>query len=186
MKKICLAVGLLAVITGFLAFWIYEDRRDHQFDSLILAAANRYRVDPALVKAVIWRESRFQANARGRVGEMGLMQIRTAAAADWAAAERIATIPDEQLADATTNILAGAWYLSHLLKRYRATDDPLPFALADYNAGRTQVLRWLKDAARTNSSDFLASMDFPATRRYIESVRQRHAHYQAQFSVANK
>ena len=42
--------------------------------------------------------------------------------------------------------------------------DPLPYALADYNAGRAHVLRWAKEAARTNSALFLQNMDYPGTR----------------------
>ena len=37
-----------------------------------------------------------------------------------------------------SNTLAGAWYLAKLLRRYPHADDPLSYALADYNAGRGQ------------------------------------------------
>lgn len=164
------------VVLAFI--WNQRRQSERQFDSLIEMAARRYGVDAALIKAVIWKESRFDPQARGRVGEAGLMQIREAAAADWTRAEKIPPVTEAQLFDARTNVLAGAWYLSHLLRRYRGTDDPLPYALADYNAGRTQVLRWLKEGARTNSAEFLARMDFPGTRAYIEAVRERREHYE--------
>ena len=81
--RFLVAVGLVA----FLFQWAYRWQRERRYDPLILAASQRYGVDPALVKAVIWRESRFKAGARGRVGEIGLMQIREPAAYEWAAAE---------------------------------------------------------------------------------------------------
>ncbi len=179
---------LLAVLAlgGILSQWLYRRHREQRYDPLILAAADRYRIDPALVKAVIWRESRFKPNAQGSVGEIGLMQVRDAAAHEWASAERRSGFSARQLFDPDTNIYAGSWYLADLLKRYRATDDPVPYALADYNAGRTHVLRWMRGAAKTNSAVFLAQMDYPGTRRYIASVRERCEHYKPAISVAKK
>jgi soluble lytic murein transglycosylase len=175
-----LAAMLLAAIL-VTESWRWHQKRDHSHDEVILFAARRYGVEPALVKAVVWRESRFDAAARGRAGELGLMQIRAAAAQDWAKAENLPDFRHEALLEPTNNVLAGAWYLSHLLKRYPHTDHPLTYALADYNAGRTHVLRWAKDRAATNSAEFLARMDFPGTRKYIEIVLRRCEHYRPIF-----
>ena len=173
------AIVLLAIAALFT--WSYRQGRESRFDHLILTASGRYEVDPALVKAVVWRESRFQAFARGRAGELGLMQIRAAAAGEWAAAERLSQFEFEQLRDPATNTLAGTWYLARLLKRYQTTDDPVAYALADYNAGRRNVLRWNTSGALTNASEFLRQITFPGTRDYILSVRQRRDHYRPQF-----
>jgi len=70
------------------------------------------------------------------------MQIREAAAREWAAAERLKGFASEHLLDPGTNTMAGTWYLQKLLKRYDRTDNPLPYTLADYNAGRGNVLKW--------------------------------------------
>lgn len=169
---------------AFLWQWIYRFQRERRYDPMIAAAARRYAIDPALVKAVIWRESRFNARARGRVGELGLMQVRDAAGHEWASAEKKVGFTERHLADPDTNIYAGSWYLAQLLKRYRAVDDPIPYGLADYNAGRTHVLRWMQGAAKTNSAQFLARMDFPGTREYIESIRKRHVLYKPAFRAA--
>ena len=153
------------------------DRRDHRFyeewtsyrehsqDKLILAAAARYGMDPALIKAVVWRESRFNPKVRGRAGEIGLMQIRADAAKEWAAAEKISFFSHQQLFDPGKNTMAGTWYLRKLLGRYSKTDNPLPYGLADYNAGRAHVLKWLRgnEGAATNSRIFLEQIDFPGT-----------------------
>jgi soluble lytic murein transglycosylase len=180
--KARLVASLIILFAIVLAeYWRWYLRRDHRHDAAILAAARRYGVEPALVKAVVWRESRFDAAARGRAGELGLMQIRAAAAQDWAKAEKLGDFRHEALLDPTNNLLAGAWYLSHLLKRYPHTDNPPAYALADYNAGRTHVLRWAKDRAATNSVEFLARMDFPGTRAYIAAVLRRYEHYRKVF-----
>ena len=180
--RIVIALAFIA----FLLQWLYRWQRERRYDPIIIAAARRYAIDPALIKAVIWRESRFNPKARGRVGELGLMQVRDAAGQEWAAAENKIGFSEHHLADPDTNIYAGSWYLAHLLKRYRAVDDPVPYALADYNAGRANVLRWMQAGAKTNSAQLLARMDFPATRQYIESIRQRCKRYQPAFRRAAK
>ena len=164
-------VVLLAL--GVIAYWGWDYRRERRFDSLILAAANRYQIDPALVKAVVWRESRFDPDARGRAGELGLMQIRAAAAAEWAAAERIPVFEHHACLDPATNTLAGAWYLKKLLLRYQDTDNPAAYALADYNAGRSNVLKWLNGPAATQSAAFIRQIGFPATRDYVRAILRR-------------
>jgi len=152
--------------------------RDHRFDAVITAAAKRYQVDPALVKAVVWQESRFHPNYRGRAGELGLMQVRDITGDEWASAERITPFDNMACLDPATNTLAGTWYLKRTLSRYRQTDNPVPYALADYNAGRGNVLKWSTGSATTNSGAFLKQITFPGTRAYIQSVMKRCKHYQ--------
>jgi len=168
-------------LSGVLGLWQWYEWRDRSQDKLILVAAHRYDVEPALVKAVIWRESRFNPQARGRAGEIGLMQIREAAALEWAEAERITPFSHEQLVSPLTNTLAGVWYLKKLLKRYQQTDNPMMYALADYNAGRSNVLRWNKDAAATNSVAFLEQIGFTGTREYVRSILHRYEYYRPHF-----
>jgi soluble lytic murein transglycosylase len=171
-------VLLIVVLVNCVVFfrW-YRERRERRFDPQIQAAAQRYQIDAALIKAVIWRESDFNPGARGRAGELGLMQIRPPAAQEWVAAERVRGFEFEHLADPGTNTLVGTWYLAKLLKRYSGSKNPLPYALADYNAGRTHVLRWMKDDGRHNPEVFLKQMDFPGTRHYIAAVTEQYEIY---------
>jgi soluble lytic murein transglycosylase len=166
------------------ALWLYDYYRTWAEDSqdiYILAAAQRYRVDPALVKAVVWRESRFNPNAKGTKQERGLMQIRQPTAEDWVKEEHVQFWSPDQLFDPGKNTLIGTWYLKKLLGRYPQTDNPAVYALADYNAGRTHVLRWNKGAASTNSTAFLAQMDYPGTRKYVRSILKRYEKYRKVF-----
>jgi soluble lytic murein transglycosylase len=173
-------LAILAGVVG-LVRWMQWRRLESSQDTVILAAARRYGVDPALVKAVVWRESRFDALARGSKGEIGLMQIMKDTAADWARAEKLLFFQHEQLFDPERNTRAGAWYLAKVLRRYPQADDPLPYALADYNAGRGNVLRWVTGAAATNSQRFLEQITYPSTREYIRSVSARYVQYQRDF-----
>lgn len=174
-----LALVLVADAVG--GWFYYRWRREHSQDAVIRAAAARYGVDGALVKAVVWRESWFDPAVRGKAGEIGLMQVREPAAREWADAERVTGFQHEHILDPGSNTLAGAWYLAKLLRRYPQADDPVPYALADYNAGRGNVLRWNQGAAATNSQEFLAQMTFPGTRRYIEAVVKRRLRYRDEF-----
>jgi soluble lytic murein transglycosylase len=172
-------VLLAAIALG----WHFRPKRENRYDQHILAAAARYGLAPGVIKAVIWQESKFYPYVRGRAGEIGLMQIREAAAFEWADAEKIHPFEHEWIMHPGTNIMCGSFYLAKLLKRYQGTDNPLPYALADYNAGRTHVLRWNKGRARTNSAVFLSQMDYPGTRRYATNVMQRSMHYQREFTA---
>jgi len=173
--------GLVLVLVVVLLRWWQLAHLESSQDKPILAAARHYGVEPALVKAVVWRESRFDPLARGSKGEIGLMQIMKSTAQEWAAAERITFFQHEQLFDPARNTQAGAWYLRKLLRRYADTDDPIPYALADYNAGRANVLRWARGAAATNSHQFIGQIAFPSTRDYVQSVLRRCQKYRPVF-----
>ena len=173
-----LALFLLLLLDAALIRWWYGGWRE-RVDPAIEAAARRYGMDPALIKAVVWKESRFDPRARGQAGEIGLMQIREPAAREWAQAENIRGFHMNLLVDPMINTRAGTWYLRKLMRRYTATDNPIAYALADYNAGRTHVLRWNGGAALTNSARFLEQMDFPGTRQYVLDVQARLEHYRA-------
>jgi len=170
-------MGVLLLIGGAVGYWYRKGQLERSQDTAIQAAAQRYGVEPALIKAVIWRESKFHAQARGRAGEIGLMQLREEAAQEWADAERVGGFEHEHCLDARTNTLAGTWYLKKLLKRYQQTDNPVAYALADYNAGRGNVLKWANGACATNSAAFLEQIAFPGTREYVRSILERREKY---------
>ena len=166
---------------ALLMLWWWRSHLEHRYDNVIRSAAARYQLPPALVKAVIWRESRFQPHARGRAGELGLMQLTETAAQEWADATHRRRFVHADTLSPVINTEAGCYYLSKILKRYTQTDRPFVFALADYNAGRGNVLRWMKGPASTNSTAFLTQMDFPGTREYIRAILERHDHYRTEF-----
>jgi soluble lytic murein transglycosylase len=174
--RIVLALVALCVIGGGAYLWVIISQ-SRKFEPQINAAAKRYNMDPLLIKAVVWRETRFHPDRRGRAGEIGLMQIQEAAAMEWASAEHVPNFSHEQCFDPGTNVFAGTFYLSKLMKRYTQTDDPLPFALADYNAGRGHLLKWNGGAGATNSAAFIAQIGFPNTKAYVKSVMRRYALY---------
>lgn len=175
--KFVLIAALFATINVCGWWWWRAYQLDHSQDEVIIAAASIYDMDPALIKAVIWRESRFNPEARGAAGELGLMQIRDAAANEWAEAEGIEEFHHGHLINAKSNVLAGTWYLKRAMGRYGATDDPVAFGLAEYNAGRSNVLKWKKDEADTNGTAFIEAIGFPSTRDYVTAIKARREKY---------
>lgn len=181
---------LILTLLGVLLLAVLADlwRRAHlesSQDKHIRAAARKHGVDPALIKAVIWRESKFDPYARGAKGELGLMQIMEDTGREWAGETRVPLFAPVTLRDPARNIDCGTWYLRKLLPRYRKTDDPVPYALADYNAGRGNVLKWIKGEALTNSAAFVEQIGFPSTKAYVKAVMARRERYAAQFREAN-
>jgi soluble lytic murein transglycosylase len=177
---------LVPVIIGvlLLAFLADQWRRTHlesSQDNNILAASRKYGVDPALVKAVVWRESKFNPRARGTKDELGLMQIMENTGLEWAGEQRVPSFSESVLLQPAQNIDCGTWYLGKLMRRYAKTDNPIPYALADYNAGRGNVLKWIKDDAATNSAAFMDQIRFPSTRAYLQTVMERQEKYVGQF-----
>src|SRR5260370_8584774 len=108
----------------------------------MLSVAAEHQLDPMLVKAVVWRESRFDCQKYGTAGERGLMQVSEKAANEWAHEHKIENFNFEQLFDPKTNLEAGSWYLRRALERRRNKSGSLPFALAEYNAVSGRVQRW--------------------------------------------
>jgi soluble lytic murein transglycosylase len=175
-------LGYLALRSGDPLYIVYEwisPARFRQYDRFIRAAAAQQRLDPMLVKALIWRESHFDRQKHGSAGERGLMQVSERAANEWARENKIDHFRVEDLFEPQTNLQAGTWYLRRAFDHWQAQPDPLPFALAEYNAGASRVQRWLggNEAVPVSRKDFLRRIDFPATRKYVEQIIARYNFY---------
>ena len=173
---------LLAFRSGDVVYTAYEwisPARFHQFDNLIRTVAAEHELDPMLVKAVVWRESRFDPGKIGSAGERGLMQVSERAAREWARETQVANFHADDLLDAKTNLEAGAWYLHRAFQHWEHQKKPAVFALAEYNAGASRAQRWANNDPEAPISDraFRNNIDFPGTRNYVTSVLQRYEFY---------
>ena len=176
-------VGLLALRSGDPFYTLYEwlsPARFQQYDQLIRAVAAANELDPMLVKAVVWQESRFDPRKVGGAGERGLMQVSEIAAGEWAKENRIENFQMEELFDPKRNLEAGAWYLHRAIGHWQKMRDPVPFALAEYNAGASRAQRWAGgDGSRPIAArEFQRNIDFPGTKKYVESILERYRFYQ--------
>ncbi|MFN2469059.1 MAG: lytic transglycosylase domain-containing protein [Gaiellaceae bacterium] len=155
------AAGAVAAITvlrtepAFYARIVYPLR----YDSIVRAHARNYRLDPALLAAVIYQESRFRPDARSPAGAIGLMQLLPDTARGIAIRTGGSRFQVSDLYDPEINVRYGCWYLRHLLDRYEDEET----ALAAYNAGQTNVDRWRRQGV---------GIQFAETRHYVERVRE--------------
>lgn len=100
---------------------------DRHLDLIILRAGKRHGVDPRLLHAVIWQESKYKSGAESHAGAQGLMQLMPATAKRFNCLDT---------SDREANVEAGTRYLRWLLKRF---DGDVVLALAGYNAGEGSV-----------------------------------------------
>ncbi len=168
----------LALRSGDVVYTLHEwisPARFQQHDEMIRTVAAQYGVEPMLVKAVVWRESRFDPQKYGSAGERGLMQVTERAAGEWAQETRVENFRVEELFDPRVNLQAGTWYLARALGHWKNQTDPIPFALAEYNAGATRARRWAggDDAGIVPARTFRSNIDFPGTRKYVDTILAR-------------
>src|SRR5215467_7824486 len=116
-------------------------------EKLVREAAERHRLDPALIRAVIETESNWNAGAVSRKGAVGLMQLIPTTAQRFGV---------DDLFSPQQNVDAGVRYLKTLLERYNGNLD---LALAAYNAGEGAV-----DKAHGVPS-------YRETRNYVQKVQ---------------
>ena len=176
-----IAVGWLGLRSGDPVYSLHEwisPQRFQQYDGLIRSVATAYQLDPMLLKAVVWRESKFDPQKYGASGERGLMQVSEIAAKEWAKETRVPDFRAEELFDPKTNLEAGSWYFHRALQRWQYEQEPLSFALAEYNAGASRAQRWAGGNSAVLSADtFRGNIDFPGTRKYVDSIIQRYEFY---------
>jgi soluble lytic murein transglycosylase len=168
------ALLLLAAVLGGIHHHIT------QYDYVISQAAARNNLDFYLVKALIFEESWFRWKIRGPAGELGLMQITTAAASDFAAQRGFPLIQEARILEPELNIEIGCWYLQRSFEHYKSSPAPSLFALLRYNAGETRADHWLKlalssppDPGSSAEQHYLSLVDFPKTRAYAARILQR-------------
>ena len=159
------------LLVAFLIAVYINQQESHQsslYDEWILEAARQWNVDPHLIKSVIWRESQFNPRKIGKARERGLMQVTPIAGQEYATAIGLKRFREENLSDPRMGIMAGAWYLSRALARWEDRDNPVPFALAEYNAGRSRAaLGRRSDRQKTGATEFLQAISYPGTKAYV-------------------
>lgn len=136
-------------------FGNWQERRQSYY-VLIEQAAEKYNLDPALIKAVIHAESHFNPTAVSSAGAVGLMQLMPATAAQYGVYNR---------QNAKQNIDAGSRHLSRLIEMF---DHDLELAVAAYNAGENAVKR------RGNTIP-----PFKETQNYVVKVQRLYNQYLA-------
>ncbi len=125
-----------------------------------------YDVDPYLICAIIYTESKFNQYAVSHRGASGYMQLMERTA-EWGANEiGIKEYSYDRIFEPTINIEIGTWYISTLTKQFKNLD----VALASYNGGSGNVTSWLQDERYSKDGEILDKIPFKETEDYVERV----------------
>ena len=141
--------------------WYVQLRYPLHYDSTITGYGRIYHLDPALLAAVIYEESRFRPTTRSSAGAIGLMQLLPSTARGIAirTGGKHFKIPGD-LENPDLNVRYGSWYLNHLSQHYHGN---IALALAAYNAGQANVDQWLAQRQKP-------LLQFAATRDYVADI----------------
>jgi len=163
-RRLLALLVVRAVLGGALAYvyrtepgWYVRIRYPLHYQAIVRGHARNYDLDPALLAAVIYQESKFHAHARSSSGAIGLMQLLPDTAKGIAVHTGGSRFRVSDLDDPEINVRYGAWYLRHLLDKYG--DERT--ALAAYNAGQDNVDRWRAEGS---------GIAFSETRHYVVRV----------------
>jgi soluble lytic murein transglycosylase len=162
-RVVPIAILVLAVAVGIVYFrngqpaWFERIRYPLRYEQIVRGHAKNYDLDPALLAAVIYQESKFRADAKSSSGAIGLMQLRPETAEGIAIRTGGTKFHTSDLYNPEINIRYGSWYLRHLLDKYGDEKD----ALAAYNAGQRNVDEWRAEGE---------GIQFPETRAYVDRV----------------
>ena len=142
-------------------------------EDIIRQQASEKRLDPALIAAVIFAESKFR-DQTSPTGAKGLMQIQPATARFIARRSGGTAFEIRDLATPQINIAYGSFYLRYLLDRY---GQNVVLAVAAYNGGESNVDRWLADSGRHGRLFTPAQIPFSETRAYVDRVLRARSDY---------
>jgi soluble lytic murein transglycosylase len=145
--------------------------------SIIREQAAAKRLDPALIAAVIYAESKFEPRP-SPAGAEGLMQILPATAYYLAHLSGGYRFTAGDLATPKINLAYGSYYLRYLLDHYEGNEI---LAVAAYNAGMTNVDGWVAHADAAGRQLSVDAIPFPETREYVRRVLAAQRDYRAKY-----
>jgi soluble lytic murein transglycosylase len=147
-----------------------------RYSDVIRQQAARKRLDPALVAAVIYAETKFDPRTSS-AGAVGLMQILPQTAEFLAHRSGATTFTTADLSRPQVNIAYGSYYLRYLLDQYHGSRV---LALAAYNGGEANVDRWIANA-HGGTLD-IDEIPFPETRAYVSRVLSARTDYRRKYA----
>ena len=178
-------LGLIAVLGTLLIIGLHPLKHAVQeitlplrHEDIIRQQSQKKGLDPALVAAVIYQESKF-SDRTSVAGARGLMQITPDTARFIAKQSGGIRFVQNDLATPQINIAYGTWYLRWLMDRY---DERQALALAAYNAGFGHVDKWVAAAGGPDAFDPKTDIPFPETRNYVLQVLERRRDYARRYS----
>ncbi|MFL5859321.1 MAG: lytic transglycosylase domain-containing protein [Solirubrobacteraceae bacterium] len=149
-----------------------------RYSSVIRAQAADKHLDPALLAAVIYAETKFDPRTSS-AGAVGLMQLMPQTATFLARRSGGTTFSTADLATPKVNIAYGSYYLRYLLDEYHGSTV---LALAAYNGGETNVDHWVRSARAGGQRLRIGEIPFPETRAYVQRVLAARGEYRRTYA----
>jgi soluble lytic murein transglycosylase len=179
-----LATGALTAIGAFVVWPFFhhavrEITLPLRHEDIIRQQARDKDLDPALIAAVIYSESRFRDGQTSPAGAEGLMQLTPETARYIARKSGGIAFEIEDLGTAQVNIAYGSYYLRYLLDRYGGNEA---LALAAYNGGEGNVDRWIDDARKRDRALTIEAIPFGETRAYVRRVTKAKRDYRDRYA----
>jgi soluble lytic murein transglycosylase len=176
--SVALVAGIgIAVVKPVVEEAIREITLPLKHEDIIRQQAREKDLDPALVAAVIYRESKFR-DQTSKAGAKGLMQILPDTAKFIAHRTGGTQFELRDLANPQINISYGCWYLRYLIQRYGGNQLA---AVAAYNAGHQNVDRWGGSGLKIDD------IQYPETKQYARDVFDKRGdyakHYRSQLGL---
>jgi peptidoglycan lytic transglycosylase len=147
--------------------------------SVIREQAAAKHLDPALIAAVIYAETKFEPRTSS-AGAEGLMQIEPATAEFLAKLSGGYRFTTSDLGTPSVNVAYGSYYLRYLLEHYAGNEM---LAVAAYNAGLANVDRWVARARAQGKELTVGEIPFSETRAYVQRVLEAQKEYRATYST---
>ena len=171
------AVAGVAVAVPIVDRAVKEVTLPLRHEDIIRQQARDKDLDPALVAAVIYAESKFR-DRTSPTGAKGLMQIQPATARFIARRSGGRRFEVEDLGSPQINIQYGTWYLRYLLRQHQGN---VVLAVASYNAGETNVARWVARSRHGGKEFAIDDIPFPETRAYVRRVLDAEGDYRREY-----
>jgi soluble lytic murein transglycosylase len=175
---LAVAAGLIALLAPRLEHAVRELALPLQDASVIRQQAAEKHLDPALIAAVIYAETKFDPRP-SPAGAQGLMQILPSTAEFLAHLSGGVSFQTGDLATPAVNIAYGSYYLRYLLDHYAGSEM---LAVAAYNAGLTNVDEWVASAHAQGRELTVEAIPFPQTREYVRRVQSAQRAYRATYA----
>ena len=137
------------------------------YERIVVPMANHMQLSPLLVLSIMRAESNYNKEARSPVGASGLMQLMPYTALKIATLLHDEEFDIREVTEPEINIGYGLYYLDRLLRYYG--ENPF-LAAAAYNAGPQAVNQWLGTCRDCTADEFVESIPYFETRRYVREV----------------
>lgn len=170
----CLILLIFVFSNFFDTDVFYKNRYPIVHEDVVEKYCDLYDVDKYLVQSIIRTESFFDEKAISSKGAIGLMQIMPDTGVWVAEKLKLENFTTEDLFDSEKNIMIGVWYINYLSDKF---DGNMNNVIVAYNAGPTNVSKWLAEKNFSSDGENLSDIPFEETKKYKDKVNNAYQMY---------